>query len=280
MRLRAPKRTLCLLWNETAMSNPYLPPEILDCIVDTLRDRPKTLRNCCLVTKSWIPRARKHLFAEIEFFSVEHLESWKKTFPDPFNSPAYHTHTLLVYCPHAVTATDAEDGGWIQAFSRLVHLKVGDSIRRPNCREVSLAPLHRFSPVLKSLRVSSLRLSDSQILDLVYHLPLLEDLSLTILGAQTSDPNVGGSPNATQPSTSPPFTGTLELTLLQEMNHIARWLLDLPNGLHFRKLRLSWPREGYLRWINTLVAGCSDTLESLDVTCHVPGAIIKPFRWK
>ena len=203
------------------MSNPYLPPEILDYIVDTLRDRPKTLRNCCLVTKSWIPRARKHLFAEIEFFSVEHLESWKKTFPDPFNSPAYHTHTLLVYCPHAVTATDAEDGGWIQAFSRLVHLKVGDSIRRPNCREVSLAPLHRFSPVLKSLRVSSLRLSDSQILDLVYHLPLLEDLSLTIPGAQTSDPNVGGSPNATQPSTLPPFTGTLELTLLQEMNHIA-----------------------------------------------------------
>ena len=52
------------------MSNPYLPPEILDCIVDILHDQPKTLQKCSLVAKSWIPRIRLHLLAKISFYSV------------------------------------------------------------------------------------------------------------------------------------------------------------------------------------------------------------------
>ncbi|KAF9644814.1 hypothetical protein BDM02DRAFT_3067122, partial [Thelephora ganbajun] len=54
----------------TTMSNPYqvhLPPEILDCIVDFLRDQPETLKQCCLVSKSWVSRARSHLFTNVEF---------------------------------------------------------------------------------------------------------------------------------------------------------------------------------------------------------------------
>jgi len=37
-------------------SNPYLPPEILDYIVDLLHNSPNALKECCLVSKSWIPR--------------------------------------------------------------------------------------------------------------------------------------------------------------------------------------------------------------------------------
>ncbi|KAF9644805.1 hypothetical protein BDM02DRAFT_3066647, partial [Thelephora ganbajun] len=55
---------------QTTMSNPYhvcLPPEILDYIVDFLHDTPETLKQCCLVSKSWVSRTRKSLFADIEF---------------------------------------------------------------------------------------------------------------------------------------------------------------------------------------------------------------------
>jgi hypothetical protein len=60
---------------QTAMSNPDLPPEILDYIIDLLHDEPETLKRCCLVSKSWVPRTRKHLFADIGFQTEEHLKS-------------------------------------------------------------------------------------------------------------------------------------------------------------------------------------------------------------
>ena len=47
----------------------------------------------------------------------------KKT-QDIANSPAYHTRFLFVGCPRVVTASDAEEGGWIRAFSGVERLDV------------------------------------------------------------------------------------------------------------------------------------------------------------
>ncbi|KAF9789308.1 hypothetical protein BJ322DRAFT_992451, partial [Thelephora terrestris] len=44
-----------------------LPPEISDHVVDLLHDEPDALRMCCLVSKSWVPCAQKHLFHEVVF---------------------------------------------------------------------------------------------------------------------------------------------------------------------------------------------------------------------
>jgi len=104
------------------MSTPYLPPEMLDHIVDLLHDKPETLKKCCLVSNSWVPRTRKHLFATVRFGTKEDLESWKETFPNPATSPAHYAETLLIDCPYVVTAADADAGGWIKDFSRVVNL--------------------------------------------------------------------------------------------------------------------------------------------------------------
>ena len=82
--------------DSSVMANHYLPPEILDHIIDLLHDEPESLKACCIVSKSWIPRTRKYLFAKVEFASVKDFE--KETFPDPSNSPAYHTRALFVRC--------------------------------------------------------------------------------------------------------------------------------------------------------------------------------------
>jgi uncharacterized protein (DUF2384 family) len=58
------------------MPNLHLPAETLDHIVDHLHDTEDALRNSCLVSKSWIPRTRKHLFADTEFPTEESLQSW------------------------------------------------------------------------------------------------------------------------------------------------------------------------------------------------------------
>ena len=147
------------------MTNPHLPPEILDYTTDLLRNEPNALRNCCLVSKSWVPRTRKHFFSHIRFRSPIDLMSWKKTFTDPANSPAHHTLTLFISCPRAVQEADAEAGGWIRTFSRLKRLTVSCTWAASlDTVEVSLAPFHNFSPSLISLRVDSPSLPLSQVL--------------------------------------------------------------------------------------------------------------------
>ena len=92
-----------IFWTETATSNPYRPPEILDHIIDIIHDKPDTLKKCYLVSKSRFPRTRKQAFGMIRTLSSGHLES-RQAFPDPSNSHVYHIHTLWVCClPYPVT---------------------------------------------------------------------------------------------------------------------------------------------------------------------------------
>ena len=255
------------------MPNPYLPPETLDCIVDNLHDESKALQICCLVAKSWLPRTRKHLFADVKFSSSKDLQSWKKTFPDPSTSPAYYTRTLLVGCPQDVTAADAEEDGWIRTFSCVARLEV-DTGWDVNDWGVSLTPFHALSPVLKSLCVSSVHIPPLWVFGLARSLPHLEDLTLMTYGtAKDDDLDVYGPPTTIPPPSSPPFTGTLILFLPGGVGPTARRLLGLPNGLHFRTLSLPWFQEGDIVWINALVMECSHTLERLRVEYPSIGAL-------
>jgi len=251
------------------MPNARLPQEILEYIVDLIYDKPETLKRCCLVSKSWVPRTRKHLFASIRFRSAGDPESWKKTFPDVGNSPACHAHTLFVGCPRAIVAADAGEGGWMQPFSGITRLEVDDGNLYISSR-VSLNQFHRFSSTLKSLRVCYILLPHPQFLDLICSFPLLEDLSLRghddSLDEDEDDEDDTHGPQTVAPSASPPSTGSLDLDVLGGLGIILRQLLHFPNGLHFRKITLSWDCEEDLQWVTELVARCSHTLESLDVT--------------
>jgi hypothetical protein len=193
------------------MLNLHLPAEILDHIVDHLHDAEDELMSRCLVSKSWIPRTRKHLFADIEFPTAKRLQSWKKTFPDLSTSPAHYAKTLFIDRLQVVTAAEAETSGWIRGFSRVEHLEVNLDFRQS---AVPLVPFHGFSPAIKSLRVVICTLPFSQLFNLIFSFPLLEDLIVILL---EPSPNYGdGSevdeiPTTTQPSSPPMFTGSLGL---------------------------------------------------------------------
>ena len=263
----------CILLAETTMPNPYIPQEILDYIVDLLHDKPETLKRCCLVSKSWVPCARKHLFADIQFRTEDDLRSWKKTFLNSANSPAYYTRTLFIDSPRAVTAADAEEGGWIRAFSGISSLDVDNGAWYLN-----LAPFYNFSSTLKSLRLCPIAFPCPELFDLVCSSPLLEDLTIT--GRDESSGNgYCYEPQTAVPPTSPPLTGSLGLNIFGGMGNTARRLLDLPNGLHFRKLAFSWHCKEDLPWIMELIVRCSDTLECLDVMCRLPSTSISISRW-
>jgi len=257
------------------MQNHHLPQEILDYIADLLHDQPETLKRCCLVSRSWVPRTRKHLFADIRLRSVDDLRSWKKTFPDVGNSPAYHTRSLFIGCSSVVVAEDAEEGGWIRAFSRISSLDVDNGVWYLNTPAISLlTPFHNFSPTLKSLRMCPIAFPCPQLFDLVLSSPLLEDLTLTGHDDSFGNEDESHGLQTVLPSTSPPLTGSLDLNIFGGMGNTVRQLLDLPNGLHFRSLAFSWHCEADLPWTTQLVELCSDTLECLDIMCRLPSAFV------
>ena len=246
------------------MSNPRLPAELLDDVVDHLHDTEYALRNCCVVSRSWIPRARKHLFAHINLSTAKSLRSWKEMFPDPSTSPAHYARTLVVLCFHPATPAGAELDGWIREFSRVVHLKVVGRIN-------SLFPFHGLSPAIKSLRVTSITLPSSHVFDVILSFPLLEDLAVIIPDTSIDDGDgSNGLSTAVLSPSSPSFAGSLELSVEGGMRPIACRLLSLPGGIHFRELILAWHRKEDLVLTMALVEECSHTLESLDIACNLP----------
>ncbi|KAF9789318.1 hypothetical protein BJ322DRAFT_530563 [Thelephora terrestris] len=110
------------------MSNARFPQEIIDHIIDILRHQPRTLSQCCLVSKSWVPRTRKHLFGTIIVRARADLAAWDKAFPNPLDSPASYTRFLGVGHTRVVAAI-LEDCGLIKPFLGVVRLEIWSRMR-------------------------------------------------------------------------------------------------------------------------------------------------------
>ena len=106
------------------MSHPRLPQEIIDYIIDILQNERGTLEKCRLVSRSWVPRAQKHLFAVVRFESPADPTAWMKTFPDPANSLGYLASSLYIACSREFAAVVVGSCGWSQSFSNVVQLEV------------------------------------------------------------------------------------------------------------------------------------------------------------
>ena len=236
------------------MSYPF-PPEIHDLIVDFLHDERTALNACCLVSKSWIPRARCHLFAHIELGAQPRIRQWITTFPDPSNSPAHYTRSLTI---HGSLTAFRLFVSWIQAFSSIVQLHL-DMDSEP----YFLVPFYGLSHALKSLRLDyRTPLPPSEIFGFVCSFPLLEDLSLAPLCDTTT------AYEWSVPSTSPKFTGTLGVRTSYGINSVVRCLVELPDGLRFTRMVLFFD-SGDAGLVTNLVSKCSETVESLRMCCLV-----------
>ena len=250
------------------MSDPCLPPELQDHIVDLLHDTRDTLKSCCLVSKSWIPCARKHLFAHIVFRAVEDLESWKNTFQDPSTSPACYAKSLAIKFSPVITTADVEEGGWISTFSQVKDFQLNLVLQPTNEPMISLIPFHGFSSVLTSLFVEFSTHPLSRVSKLIHSFPSLENLYLLnhdlFYGDDGSDDQLDTSP----PPSSTFFTGFLNLSLRPGMSPIIPRLLS-SSCSHFRGLHLSWFCEQDVLFSAELVERCASSLEFLQIDCFV-----------
>ena len=252
------------------MSDSRLPPETLDYIVDFLHDdEPQELKQCCLVSKSWVLRARKHLFGTVHFNQPSQVDAWKKTFPDPANSPGCYTRSLFFPHVYAITAADAEEGGWLRAFSHVERLEVWDGAQNHHRRY-----FRSFLPAFESACTEFSSPSSPKIWTLVCSLPILRDLSIGgCIGGRDADDNNSA---IFRPSTLPLLTGTLTLRFPGGMEPATRRLLDLQVCGRLRGLELTRWLEEDTQWMSALMEACSDTLEYFGIEDATDGELDPP----
>lgn len=77
------------------MANITAIPELLDAIIDQLHDEETSLLSCSLVAKSWLPRARFHLFGTIR---IRHsgLDQFLDTLNHPLSTLPTSIHYLVL----------------------------------------------------------------------------------------------------------------------------------------------------------------------------------------
>ena len=207
------------------MAPPPLPPEILDLIVDNLSDEPTTLNACCAVSKSWVTRARRHLFRRIEFSSNIPIGLWTKAFPDPSNSPAHYTRVLLLSDLTAVSVAGTYARAWVHPFCQIEELGVNTIGLPGDDRQASLASLHALSPTLELLSLSCRSVPLLKLLNLICSFPLLQDLHLHLFSTRDDS----AADKWVAPLNSPSLTKSLHL--YGEIRSVTRKLLNLPNVL-------------------------------------------------
>ena len=237
-----------------------LPQEIIDLTVEHLGQERATLKVCCVVSKSWVARTRKHLFARVEFTDESLVESWMNAFPDPSNSPAQHTRDLRILDAPGFIAAMTVAHAWIRNFCNIVRLSVEMITWRYS--HISLVPLHALSSTLKSLSFAHDFIPFPEVFDFICSFPSLENLSLiSIDGGETG--------TSALPLISPKFTGTLCLVMDGGIRSSISRFLALPGGLHFTKVWAQCLAED-LESTTGLVSACCNTLKILTITHNYP----------
>lgn len=285
---------------KTTMPAPYLAPEIIDNIIDNLSDERATLFDCSIVSKSWIPHARKHLFATIRFTSSADVQRWRLLFRNSQVPPGQFIKTLhltsrsrenygsgmadfvviiqplteantdLMDLIAALTMADTETGVAIQAFSKVLSLEV-DTTYDPCKLAISFVSLHGFSAALTSFTIVTSHPTLEIFLNFALSFPRLENLTLC------QNRHFEGHALVRRPDIHPPLTGILKLS--SGVRGIIKAVIGplLEQGVEFQFQKVSVcckVKEQEVEALEAVIERCSNTLQYLKVQFF--GAFVCP----
>lgn len=172
-----------------------LAQELLDAVIDEVGSlaavdstpitrglRTRTLKSCSQVARGWSPRARYHLFREVEFVSMDLFSRWRAVISPGETSPYGFVETL-----HFREKTDQ----WItpESFSQIsLHLAAFTRVEHLIFTQYDITPLisplqrtsgPSFLESIRYLEVSSTAMATAEeLLALIDCFPHLEDLNL------------------------------------------------------------------------------------------------------
>lgn len=234
---------------------PRIPQEIVDEILAHLAADFGSLRSCALVSRSWVPSCRRHLFHTITFTSRETYR-WLEIFPVPEQSPAHHIRRLGFWTGLAYEGVPAKFFEYTPWFTNAKVLTLSGFVGfQPSQMSLSW----RFPKSVTSLIVRTGVIDLPRIWDIMALLPNLDDLSLS------GDLTDSRAPAGVGTTLSGKFGGRLELLDGIARKDVMSTLLEVPTGLHFTEIGIRCVHKCLLPTIG-LVEACGRTLVKLSYT--------------
>lgn len=239
---------------------PYLPPEIVEYIIDMLFGDTKSLLSCSVVSTSWVHRCRRHLFANIKLRSLSGLYLWFRTGLGP---SSHYVRSLFL--------TQNDEFRWITPKTLAAIPNNFTSFH--NVESLSLTNLDltlfdeyalnrffgHFSDHLTSLSVEGFTVHPHALLFFVCMFPKLDHLKLDYLtmGKATVP--------FRNPAVTPRFRGKLALTNVKSNGtSMIAFLADLPIAFEdvcVENCRFETPRP-----LKDLFAACQETMKKVKVS--------------
>ena len=230
-----------------------IPQEIVNEILDHLAtdsDR-RSLHLSALMSKSWLPSCRQHLFRSI-LFSSSSTPRWVNTFPVLGKSPAFYIRNLcfLVEGCNGIERISK----YVLWFTNVERM----TLMGETCNPMLIPPSWRSLQSTTSLIIDGDSFFLKHIWDIMVHLPNLDNLSLwgpivpvnrrTLVGIRTA---LRGR-----------FGGKLQLHRRSACGDTVDMLLEIPTGLHFTEVKIAGGCD-YLLSTVRLTEACSETLVKL-----------------
>ena len=171
-----------------------IPTEIVYEILDDLHSDKFCLRSCALVSKSWTPYCRKHIFSRVTLDGPSGFKKWSNRVPPTPNGPHQHTRELIINNRDL----EKEDNQSLEILPLfLQHFSLFTNVRdlviecTANQQTIDNISLHRvFGHLFGTLRSLSIRgafCSPQALISLVASFEHLERLDLEGIWFETSD---------------------------------------------------------------------------------------------
>ena len=235
---------------------PRTPQEVTDKILAHLAADSDlgSLRSCTLVSKSWIPLCRQHLFHTVTFTWLS-IEGWLETFPVPEESPAHLVRCLGIQLGLSDNEPEKvfEHSPWFTNVERVI-------ISARHGWPLHIRPHWRLPQSTTSLTLNVDVITLAGIMSIMTGLPNLDNLSLsgTFLLNRFLSLEDGMDPRGR-------FGGRLRLIGGLAEETLMETLLEIPTGLRFTEVEIRCTRNVLLPTVS-LVEGCSKTLVKLSYT--------------
>jgi hypothetical protein len=247
-----------------------IPHEIVDEILNHLvtdsgfawDDPPKkSLRSCSLVSKSWIPSCRRHLFHTITF-TPRNVTKWLGAFPVPEESPAHHVKDLCFSLGGHYGAPEEffKHTPW---FTNAEKMTVTGNVMFPS---LGITLFARLPQSVTSLAIEADEIDLIQMRDIMVHLPNLNHLTLAgtiVVRFRKLLPGLGTVLRGR-------FGGELRIRNGYTDEDFVNMLLEVPTRLHFTELHIDAGRACLLQTVK-LAEACSKTLVKLSYLGFIQG---------
>lgn len=238
-------------------SEPILPPEVIDLIIDYLHDHRGTLRACSLVGRNWLGGSRHHLFDGV-YLAARDLGTFQNLLESPDNTLLFHIRNL-----HATRFQYHELTRLLQllpAFSHLHSLSIYGNTTGP----IQFVDQPRWAetfPFIDSLTLSRATFASYPGLsDFLCRFPALKTLALDHVSAPFSPSAVPAAVNID--------LDTLKITLTTGLFGWLQW-----TGFSLRTRSLEVDFESTEMRLSDYLAALGTRIERLKLKFRQPGQL-------